>query len=124
MGIGFLLLFMALLNYLVDAYEIFAASALAAAACCRSAFGAVLPFAAGPMYRKLGIAWASSLLGFASLACCIIPYVFIRYGDKIRANSSFCQELALKKRGQNEVERKASRDEAKEEGEDEEKSRA
>ncbi|KAI9721591.1 MAG: hypothetical protein M1828_005081 [Chrysothrix sp. TS-e1954] len=98
LGTGFLLLFMALLNFMVDAYEIFAASALAAAACCRSAFGAVLPFAAVPMYRSLGIAWASSLLGFASLACCVIPYAFISYGDKIRANSSFCQELAQKKR--------------------------
>ncbi|TVY75818.1 MFS transporter prlG, partial [Lachnellula suecica] len=66
-GMGFVLIFMALLNYLTDAYEIFAASSMAAASCCRSLAGAVLPFAATPMYTKLGVAWASSLLGFLSL---------------------------------------------------------
>ncbi|KAI4179466.1 MAG: hypothetical protein LQ346_007189 [Caloplaca aetnensis] len=97
-GIGFMLIFMALLNYVTDAYEIFAASALAATSACRSIFGAVLPIAARPMYSNLGIAWASSLLAFLSLGMCIIPFAFIRYGDRIRANSKFCQELRQKKR--------------------------
>lgn len=95
-GMGFLLLFMALLNYLVDAYEVFAASATAAAACSRSLFGVLLPFAAKPMYTRLGIAWACSLLGFLSLVMCVIPFVFIRYGDKIRERSKFCQFLRQK----------------------------
>ncbi|KAI4156042.1 MAG: hypothetical protein L6R39_001158 [Caloplaca ligustica] len=97
-GIGFMLIFMALLNYVTDAYEIFAASAMAATSACRSIFGAVLPLAARPMYKNLGIAWASSLLGFLSLAMCIIPFAFIRYGDRIRSNSRFCQELQERKR--------------------------
>ncbi len=92
-GIGFMLIFMALLNYLTDAYEIFAASAMAATSCCRSIFGALLPLAATPMYGTLGIAWASTLLGCLSLAMSIIPLAFIRYGDRIRASSKFCQEL-------------------------------
>ena len=96
-GIGFMLIFMALLNYVTDAYEIYAASGMAATSCCRSVFGAVLPLAASPMYRNLGIAWASSLLGFLSLAMCIIPFAFIKYGDRIRANSRFCQELSERK---------------------------
>ncbi|KAF2740776.1 MFS general substrate transporter [Polyplosphaeria fusca] len=97
-GIGYLCLFMALLNYLVDAYEIFAASAMAAASFSRSTFGAVLPFAAKPMYRTLGIAWACSLLGFLAVALCIIPFIFIRFGTKMREKSEFCQYLAQKKR--------------------------
>ncbi|KAL8902647.1 MAG: hypothetical protein Q9207_004503 [Kuettlingeria erythrocarpa] len=97
-GVGFMLIFMALLNYVTDAYEIFAASALAATSACRSIFGAVLPIAARPMYSNLGIAWASSLLAFLSLGMSIIPFAFIRYGDRIRANSKFCQELRQKKR--------------------------
>lgn len=28
---------------------------------------------------------------------CAIPFAFIRYGDRIRANSAFCQELRAKK---------------------------
>ncbi|KAL8702952.1 MAG: hypothetical protein Q9201_003881 [Fulgogasparrea decipioides] len=92
-GVAFLLVFTALLNYVADAYKIFAASGLAATSACRSIFGAVLPIAARPMYDNLGIAWASSLLGFLSLGMCIIPFAFIKYGDRIRANSKFCQEL-------------------------------
>lgn len=54
-GVGFLLIFMALINYIVDAYEAFAASALGAASCSRSIFAVVIPFAARPMYETLGI---------------------------------------------------------------------
>ncbi|CAI9636417.1 unnamed protein product [Alternaria burnsii] len=96
-GMGYLCLFMALLNYLVDAYEIFAASAMAAASLSRSSFGAVLPFAAKPMYGAMGVAWATSLLGFFSLALCIVPFVFIKWGGVMRDRSKFCQYLRQKK---------------------------
>lgn len=96
-GMGFILIFMALLNYLTDAYEIFAASALAATSCSRSIAGAVLPFAATPMYNRLGVAWASSLLAFLSLAMCIIPFMFLWKGDVIREGSTFCMYLKEKK---------------------------
>ncbi len=96
-GIAFMLIFMALLNYITDAYEVYAASAMAAASICRSIFGAILPLAASPMYGELGIAWASTLLGFLSLAMCGIPFAFIKYGDRIRANSRFCNELKERK---------------------------
>lgn len=97
-GIGFVLIFMALLNYLADAYEIFAASAMAASCLTRSIFGATMPFAGLPMYRKLGIPWATSVLGFLSLAMTIVPFAFIKYGDRIRAGSKFCHELKERKR--------------------------
>jgi hypothetical protein len=96
-GVAFELVFMALLNYLTDAYEIFAASAMAAASCCRSIFGAVLPLATTPMYESLGVAWASSLLGFLSLAMCAVPFVFLRWGIEIRARSRFCVHLKERK---------------------------
>ena len=96
-GMGFMLIFMALLNYITDAYEVYAASGMAATSGCRSIFGALLPLAAAPMYKSLGIAWASSLLGFLSLAMSIIPFAFIKYGDRIRQNSKFCQELKKRK---------------------------
>lgn len=101
-GVGFMLMFIAFLNYLTDAYEIFAASAMAAASTCRSLFAATLPLAAKPMYAKLGVAWASSLLGFLSLGMTIIPFAFVKYGARIRANSKFCQYLAEKKRAETE----------------------
>jgi hypothetical protein len=101
-GIGYLLIFMALLNYLVDAYKIFAASALGAASAVRSLAGAVLPFAARPMYQKLGVAWACSLLGFLSCLMAVIPFIFVWKGEQIRANSKFCQYLLEKEREETE----------------------
>ena len=88
-----MLVFIALLNYLTDAYEVYAASAMAASSFCRSLFGALLPLAAKPMYDTLGVNWASSLLGFISLAMTVIPFIFFKYGDRIRGNSAFCRQL-------------------------------
>lgn len=92
-GMGYLLIFMAMLNYLTDAYETLSASAQSAASCTRSIFGAVLPLAAKPMFDKLGVNWACSLIAFLSLGVSVIPFAFIRFGDRIRTNSKFCQEL-------------------------------
>lgn len=92
-GAAFLLIFMALLNYLTDAYETYAASAQGMASTARSVFGAILPLAAHAMFKNLGIAWACSLLAFLSMGMCIIPFAFIKFGDRIRDNSKFCKEL-------------------------------
>lgn len=95
-GMGFMLIFMALLNYLTDAYEIFAASANAAASCSRSLLATVLPFAATRMFTRLGIWGACSLLGGLTLIMCVIPFLFIWQGERLRAGSRFC--IALRER--------------------------
>lgn len=82
---------------LLDAYEIFAASANAAASCCRSLLATVLPLAATPMFRRLTIPGACSLLGGLSLLMCVIPFLFIWKGEKIRAGSKFCNALRERK---------------------------
>jgi hypothetical protein len=87
---------MALMNYVADAYGIYSASAMATAACTRSISGALLPMAARPMYRHLGIGWANTLLGFIALPMVAIPFVFSRYGERVRQSSPFCRELAEK----------------------------
>ncbi|EPE05309.1 major facilitator superfamily transporter [Ophiostoma piceae UAMH 11346] len=95
-GLGFMLIFLALLNYITDAYEIFAASANAAASCCRSLLATVLPLATAPMFTSLEISGACSLLGGLSCIMCVIPFIFIWKGEQIRANSKFC--IALRER--------------------------
>lgn len=95
-GMGFMLIFMAILNYLTDAYEIFAASANAAASTTRSLFAVVLPLATKPMFRQLHINGACSLLGGLSALMCFIPFVFIWKGPSIRSRSKFC--IALRER--------------------------
>jgi hypothetical protein len=67
---------------------------MAATGASRAVFGAVLPFAARPMFEKLGVNWACSLLGFVSLVGAVIPFVFYFKGPSMKANSKFCQYLA------------------------------
>jgi len=77
-SVGALLLFNSVLNYLPDAYPEYAASVLAGNDLFRSSFGAGFPLFASAMYNKLGVAWASSLLGFLAIAFIPIPFVLYK----------------------------------------------
>lgn len=76
-------------TYLVDAYTVHAASAVAAATVLRSLVGALLPLAGPKMYATLGLGWGNSLLAFIALALCPMPWVFYRYGERLRTHPRF-----------------------------------
>jgi MFS family permease len=88
-GFGFIFLYNSANNYLVDSYQHQAASALAAKTCIRSFWGAGVVLFTEQMYHRLNDRWASTLLAFISLACCAIPFLFWRFGARIRARSKF-----------------------------------
>ncbi|KAK3382760.1 major facilitator superfamily domain-containing protein [Lasiosphaeria ovina] len=88
-GFGFIFLYNSANNYLVDSYQTQAASALAAKTCIRSFWGAATVLFTEQMYERLGMEWASSLLGFLALGCCLIPFLFWKYGAQIRAKSKY-----------------------------------
>ncbi|KAF7547253.1 hypothetical protein G7Z17_g7866 [Cylindrodendrum hubeiense] len=88
-GFGFIFLYNSANNYLVDSYQHQAASALAAKTFLRSFWGAAVVLFTEQMYHRLGDQWASSLLAFLSLACCAIPFMFWKYGAKIRERSKY-----------------------------------
>lgn len=88
-GFGFLLLYNPANNYIVDSYQHYAASALAAKTFVRSLFGASVPLFTIQMYHRLGYQWATSLMAFISLACCLIPFLFYKFGPSIRAYSKY-----------------------------------
>ena len=83
-GIGTISVLMCITTYLVDAFTIYAASALAANTVIRSVMGALLPLAGQAMYDALGLGWGNSLLGFIALACLPIPWLLLKYGEKLR----------------------------------------
>lgn len=93
-GFGIVLVFLALMNYLIDAYTIYAASVLAANAVLRSIFGAVFPLFTTQMYDNLGIHWASSIPAFLALVCVPAPFLFYKFGPAIRARCKFANEAA------------------------------
>ncbi|KAL7806285.1 major facilitator superfamily domain-containing protein [Trichoderma aethiopicum] len=86
-GFGLMSIFLQALNYLVDAYLMFAASALAGNTFMRSLFGAAFPLFGRQMFEGMHIEWAATLLGCVALVLAPIPFVFYFYGAKIRAKS-------------------------------------
>ncbi|KAK7967005.1 uncharacterized protein PG986_001282 [Apiospora aurea] len=93
-GAGLVLVFLSLMNYLVDSYVVFAASVLASNAVLRSLLGAAFPLFTTDMYRNLGIHWASTIPAFLSLACLPFPFLFWKYGGGIRMKCKYAAEAA------------------------------
>ncbi|KAL5360339.1 major facilitator superfamily domain-containing protein [Aspergillus floccosus] len=91
-GFGMVLVFLGLMNYLIDAYTIFAASVLAASSVLRSLFGAVFPLFTTYMYEDLGVHWASSIPAFLAVACVPFPFLFYKYGPAIRRKCKYSAE--------------------------------
>ncbi|KAJ5514983.1 Major facilitator superfamily domain general substrate transporter [Penicillium fimorum] len=91
-GFGMVLVFLSIMNYLIDSYTIFAASVLAANSVIRSLFGAAFPLFTSYMYEDLGIHWASSIPAFLALACVPFPFLFYKYGPAIRTRCKFAAQ--------------------------------
>jgi MFS family permease len=88
-GLGNLTGMMTIQTYLVDAFTVHAASAIAANTVLRSIFGAFLPLAGLDMFDAMGLGWGNSLLGFIALAMIPVPLFFRLRGEKIRTNPRF-----------------------------------
>jgi DHA1 family multidrug resistance protein-like MFS transporter len=88
-GFGIFTIFLSLLNYIVDAYLMFAASAIAANTFMRSIFGGVFPLFATYMFEGMGIQWAGTLVGCVAVVMAPMPVFFYLYGKRIRAKSKF-----------------------------------
>ncbi|KAK7935433.1 hypothetical protein PG985_000928 [Apiospora marii] len=93
-GAGLVLVFLSLMNYLVDSYVVYAASVLASNAVLRSLLGAAFPLFTTNMYSNLGIHWASTIPAFLSLACLPFPFLFWKYGAEIRMKCKYAAEAA------------------------------
>ncbi|KXN84342.1 hypothetical protein AN958_12696 [Leucoagaricus sp. SymC.cos] len=98
-GCGISLIFMSFLSYLVDTYLMYSASAFAANTICRSAVAAAFPLFTVQMFTKLGVNWACTLIGLISLLFLPSPFLFYKYGARIREKSRFapCIDLKIKK---------------------------
>lgn len=88
-GFGLMTIFQQCLNYLIDAYLEFAASAVAANTFLRSMFAAVFPLFANYMVHGLGVQWAGTLLGCVAVLLAPLPVLFYLKGPAIRARSKF-----------------------------------
>lgn len=89
-GCGNMLVFFAAVMYQIDAYGAMAgASAMAANGIMRYCFAGVFPLFTKQMYTALGTDWATSLLGFVTVALLPVPWILFKYGPQIRARSGY-----------------------------------
>jgi len=88
-GAGFNIIFQQCINFLVDTYSLYAASAVSANTFLRSLFGSGLPLAARPMFQRLGVGPACSILGGVACLALPVPLIFMKYGVRLRKMSKF-----------------------------------
>ncbi|KAH8167420.1 hypothetical protein CIB48_g798 [Xylaria polymorpha] len=91
-GAGLVAVFLSSQNYLIDSYTIFAASVIAGSSILRSLFGAAFPLFTTPLYKALGIHWGSSVPAFLSVVFLPFPFLFMKYGARIRAKCKYAAE--------------------------------
>lgn len=89
LGTGFFTIFQAALNYLVDTFQIYAASAIGANTFLRSCVAGALPLVVGPLYHNLGVGPGSSITGGFAAILIPVPFAFYFYGKKLRAASKW-----------------------------------
>ncbi|PWY76981.1 putative MFS transporter [Aspergillus heteromorphus CBS 117.55] len=77
-------------TYIVDSYQTYAASAMAACAILRSLAGFAFPLFSSYMYDDLGYGWGTSVLAFITIAIgWTAPFAFWHFGPKLRAVSRY-----------------------------------
>lgn len=92
-GYGLMGIMVPSMNYIVDAYLFFAASALAALTFLRSMFGASAPLFSDYMFDGIHLNWSGLLLGLFAVAMAPVPFLFYKYGKRIRGKSQYAFNL-------------------------------
>ncbi|KAF8892701.1 major facilitator superfamily domain-containing protein, partial [Infundibulicybe gibba] len=86
-GVGVAQILQCLTTYLMDTYDIYFASAIAATIVLRSCCGAAFPLFGPVMFAALGDEWGMSVFAIMSVVCTPIPILFWKYGWWIRCKS-------------------------------------
>ncbi|KAJ6143843.1 hypothetical protein N7471_003296 [Penicillium samsonianum] len=93
-GVGFTTIFQSSLQYLVDTFTRYSASAIAANTFVRSMAAGAFPLFVWPMYKRLGIDWGSTIFACVSVLLLPAPFLFFKWGNRIRAYGEFSKPSA------------------------------
>lgn len=88
-GAGFTVIFQQCINFLVDTYGLYAASAVSANTCLRSLLASTFPLVAKPICHTLGVGPAMSIFGGIACLALPVPLIFMKYGLRLRRMSKF-----------------------------------
>lgn len=92
-GIAYVLNMICLTVYNNEVYALhYGASVMAGTTFTRFAISSAFPLFTHQMVSKLGFSWTVSLLGFVTVAMMPIPWVFFKWGPKLRAGSKYIKK--------------------------------
>lgn len=83
-GFAFVTVSLASSSYNLDAFGIYAASAMAANTVVRNVAAAAIPLAGPPLWRRLGMGVGSTVLASASLVLIPISVALMKLGERMR----------------------------------------
>lgn len=90
-GTGFLLIYCSVFTFITDNWKQYAASGMGAHSFLRSIFAGAFPLFAVQMANRLSTTGAAALLGGLNVLVVPLPFVFARYGPRLRAKSKYSQ---------------------------------
>ncbi|PYH46963.1 MFS transporter [Aspergillus saccharolyticus JOP 1030-1] len=88
-GFGTITVFISSYMYVIDAYDIYAASALGFMTVSRYCAAGGMTVVGVPFYQNMGVHWTLTILGAISALLVPVPYGFYRWGEKIRGWSRY-----------------------------------
>ncbi|KAI0424402.1 major facilitator superfamily domain-containing protein [Xylaria sp. FL1042] len=88
-GFGIVCVFMSANMYIIDCYEMYAASALTFNALVRYIAAGGFTVVGIPLYGNLGTHWTLTLLGAISTLAAPIPFILFKWGPRIRGSSKW-----------------------------------
>lgn len=86
-GYGVLCVFISCYQYVIDSYEMYAASALTSVTLVRYATAGGMTVVGMPFYRNMGVHWTLTVLGAIIAVLVPVPYLFYVYVKRIRGRS-------------------------------------
>ena len=92
-GCGTSLIFQGIFGYTADGYRLYSASAMACNSLVRSYMSGVFPLFGLQMYEHIGANWGGSVLAFATLAMIPFPFLFYKYGERLRNKSPYAWSM-------------------------------
>lgn len=88
-GYGLICIFMTGYMYIIDAYEIYAASALTFMTFTRYVAAGGMTVVGIPFYRNIGTHWTLTILACITTLLMPVPFVLFKWGHRIRERSKY-----------------------------------
>ncbi|KAJ5884916.1 hypothetical protein N7495_009426 [Penicillium taxi] len=95
-GFGTICIFISSYMYVIDSYEIYAASALGFMTVSRYCAAGIMAIVGIPFYQNVGVHYTLTILGCISAVMVPVPYVFYKYGPVIRRWSRYAMTEDVK----------------------------